>query len=284
MKHAICIQCHSKPEIVNKLIEIMPKEYFDFFIHVDKKSDIYDKICKKSNVFFSERIDVRWGQFSQIEATLELFKIIDGQKYQYIHLISGCDFLIKSPKYIVDFFVDKNFQYLDCSLIPRKAWGRYGGEERYAISYPKWMVKRPGKKFIRACRLFYREFVMRTKIFKKRQIPYDKMYGGSSWFSLTGECIEWIKDYLRKDKEYYKFFINGICCDEIFFSTLLMNSPFRANIVNNNLRYIKWLGSKTGGPESIDLSFINEIRESDAIFARKFDDLDIALTIYEKIK
>ncbi|EGE1074208.1 glycosyl transferase, partial [Escherichia coli] len=30
------------------------------------------------------------------------------------------------------------------------------------------------------------------------------------------------------------------CIDEMFFQSLLLNSPFKKSIVNNNLRYIKW--------------------------------------------
>lgn len=46
-KQAICIQCHNKPEQINFLIEQLPEDYFDFFIHVDVKSSIEDSILKK---------------------------------------------------------------------------------------------------------------------------------------------------------------------------------------------------------------------------------------------
>ena len=43
-KQAILMQCHNKPEQINKLISVLPDDKFDFYIHVDKKSDIIDKI------------------------------------------------------------------------------------------------------------------------------------------------------------------------------------------------------------------------------------------------
>lgn len=33
----------------------------------------------------------------------------------------------------------------------------------------------------------------------------------------------------------------------MFFQSLLLNSPFKKSIVNNNLRYIKWDGRKSPG-------------------------------------
>ena len=65
-KQAILIQCHNKPEQINVLIDTFPEEQFDFYVHVDKKSDIQKDIFKKSNVHFAEsRVDVRWGRYAQ---------------------------------------------------------------------------------------------------------------------------------------------------------------------------------------------------------------------------
>ena len=49
------------------------------------------------------RIDVRWGDFSQVECELALFKQAAIGRYDYYHLLSGVDLPIKSAEYITAF-------------------------------------------------------------------------------------------------------------------------------------------------------------------------------------
>ena len=195
-KQAVCIQCHNKPEQINFLIEHMPEEYFDFYIHVDEKSNILKEIHKKKNVCFSKRIDVRWGRFSQIEATLEMLRMIDTSQYCYVHLISGNDYIIKSVDYICDFFTKQNgAEFIESNILPGKCTWSWKGCDRFQCWYPQWMIHRPINTVFRCIRVFYREFIMRTKVFTRKKYPVKEFYGGSQWFSITGECVKWMLEY-----------------------------------------------------------------------------------------
>ena len=274
-KHAILIQCHNKPEIVNFLIENLPSEHFDFYIHVDKKSDIFDKIVRKKNVIFSKRIDVRWGRVSQIEATLALFEDIKG-KYLYVHLISGLDFLVKSPKEFIDFFKKaEGKQYIQSNPLPEKSTWSWGGMDRVCVYHPQFIIRRPTNKFWKFIRVGWREFVMRTKFLKRKRQPVNKFYGGSSWFSLTGECVQWIKEYLKAHPNYLRFFKNTVCGDEIFFSNIVRYSPFSDQIVNEPLRFMKWRNTTNGGPAEIKEEDFTHMINSIHVFARKFTSVQI---------
>ena len=61
---------------------------------------------EKSNIYYVvNRVDVRWGDISQIETELILFeKACTTNRYDYYHLLSGVDLPIKSQNYIHDFF------------------------------------------------------------------------------------------------------------------------------------------------------------------------------------
>ena len=64
------------------------------------------------------------------------------------------------------------------------------------------------------------------------------------------------------------FFRNTYVPDESFYQTLLMNSPFRHTLINDNRRFIDW----TSGPERpriLRMSDLFRLTESDALFARK---------------
>lgn len=275
-KHAICIQCHNKPEIVNALIDTLPSAYFDFFIHVDKKSSIIDDISHHDNVFFCKRLDVRWGQSSQYKATLEIFNYFDHKKYHYIHLISGNDFLVCSPEKFIDFFNGNDNQYIESLPLDENCTWSWHGQDRYLVWYPKFLIKRPTYIIHRIARVLYREFVMRTDVFKRRRFPAATFYGGSSWFSVTGSFVGWIKEYLSNHKEYIDFFNHGVCSDEVFFSTLAKLSPYKNKITNNCLRYMIWTPDvRTGGPKELSIEDIKKMPPDKYIFARKITDISL---------
>lgn len=154
--------------------------------------------------------------------------------------------------------------------------GLGGGKDRFECFYPQWMIQRPSNKLMRLIRVLYREFIMRTKIFKRRNKPVDKFYGGSQWWSLTGEMIDWIKKFVRNNEEYYSYFKHGVCVDEIFFSTLVRYSPYKDYIENNHMRFMKWdePGNSSGGPGILMKKDIYNMIDSPYAFARKFTDIE----------
>lgn len=203
MKMAIAIQCHCNPSQINRVIEFFNKDYFDIYIHVDEKSSIIEKLGNNVNVYIiQDRINVKWGQFSQVEATLSLFKEIKKSRneYNYIHLISGQDLPIKSLQEFIAFFDQNNTQYLEQTQLPN-GWPS-GGLDRVKVYYPQWMIQRPNKKIHRLIRVIYRELVLKTKLFERKFDLIPHFYGGSSWFSITGECLQYIMNYLEDNPQY----------------------------------------------------------------------------------
>lgn len=287
-KQAILIQCHNKPEQINKIIEAFGPKDFDIFIHVDKKSDILESINNGDNVFFiKNRVDVMWGQYSQVQATLALMECMeDSEKYSYVHLISGADFPIKSQKWFLEKFNESNsIEYIESNYLDGKSTWAWGGLDRIYCFYPQWIIQRPKHKLIKTARILYREFIMRTKVFMRRNPPADKFYGGSSWWSLTGEMVAWMKEYLENHIEYCDFFKHGVCVDEVFFSTLAMISPYADRVANNHMRYMLWgvEGNNSGGPAPLEKKDIYSMINSEYAFARKFDSIDVVLELSKKL-
>ena len=91
-------------------------------------------------------------------------------------------------------------------------------------------------------------------------------------------------NYLKNNNEYYEFFKNSLCPDEIFFHTLIMNSPFAKNVENNNLRYIDWSVKNMGSPKQLNKNDIDLAIESNNIFARKIENLEECKYIIEQLK
>jgi hypothetical protein len=59
--------------------------------------------------------------------------------------------------------------------------------------------------------------------------------------------------------------------EEMLFQTLLMNSEFSGDCINDDLRFVKWIHGKSN-PEILDEHHFEEIRNAGSkFFARKFD-------------
>lgn len=275
MKIAVLCQCHKNAAQVNRLINALRyRDVFDFYIHVDKKSSIDKSIICSSNVFVlsnDERVDVLWGDISQVEATLSLIRATHGKHYDYYWLISGQDFPIKSPEYIVN-RLSQNPENSYIDLFQGKVH-QEKDLKRNEVYYFRWMMKRGV--INRAAKRFYIEITGGWKktysLFKRRKIKQLNMpfYFGSSWWCLNGKAIQWIVDYINNNPEYIKFYQNSLCPDESFFQTLFMNSPFEKTR-KPYLTYVNW-PSESSNPQILTYEDKDNILASQFLIARKFD-------------
>src|ERR1700709_1760323 len=112
MRVAHLIITYTNPLQTERMIRQMQHPEFDFYIHVDKKMDISSHLflAKIPNVYLiKDRVDVVWAGYKTVDATLRSVKEIfnTGRTYDYIHLMSGQDYPIKSAAYIYEFFASR---------------------------------------------------------------------------------------------------------------------------------------------------------------------------------
>jgi hypothetical protein len=243
------------------MISALQSENSYFFVHIDHKSGmlrfLQSMIEFPRNVSICEKpICVYWGGFSMVEATVCLMKMVcdSGIRPDYIHLLSGQDFPLRTIQEINQFFENncgKNF--IDYSTIPLEGWANNGGLNR--INY-KWDSENEKKVKTR----------LETRPFPEGLQPY----GGSQWWSLTLECVEWLIKICRPCELFYDFYKDTLIPDEIFFQTVIMYSPFAGTVVNDNLRYYEW---KSGPeyPRILTCEDWDKLSGSGKLFARKFD-------------
>lgn len=79
MKIAFLMQCHKNPEQINLLLKALKHPQVDVYVHVDSKSEsIREDIGEGDGIYLlpkKDSIDVQWGQFSQVQATLNLLNV-----------------------------------------------------------------------------------------------------------------------------------------------------------------------------------------------------------------
>ena len=67
-------------------------------------------------------------------------------------------------------------------------------------------------------------------------------------------------------KNYFK---TVFAVDEVFFQTILVNSPYKDTLVNYNLRYIELDAQRR--PINLTMADADKLTKTEALFARKFD-------------
>lgn len=273
------IIAHRDTAVLNNTINLLTKDD-KVILHVDAKSDInnFKKYSSKVSII-EDRVDVKWGTFSQIECMLKLINEAIKQKFDYFFLISGDDMPIKNSMEIKKILkrldgkefigVQRNIDVND--LIVRV---KYNYKEKH-FKKNKNLAEKVAIRLERKLGL-----IDKNQYYTK--LP--KLYKGSNWFGISYECCQYILNYVKENKWYLDSFRNSLCGDEVFFQTLIMNSPFKDKIYmidepDNNyddnymsLRYIDW---KSGPdfPRILDESDFQKIKSKEnLIFARKFDD------------
>lgn len=274
---AYMIQAHKNADAVNRLVSKLDNGNSSFFIHIDKKSEIYKDITIKPNVhLITDRVDVKWGHISQVEATLKLMCAVknSGKIFDYVWLISGQDFPIKNNSYINDYLA-KNYgsNFIEILGENDKRYRRY--LKRNETWYPIWGAS---PKFImRVLRKIYNILTggMEHSIIKRKNILGIKYAFGSQWFTIRYDAMLYILDEVC-NRPYIKFYKNCICPDESFFQTILYNSKFK-DTIRDNLLYVDWSEGKKN-PKILSISDFDKLEMSEKLIARKFDG-----KIHEKI-
>jgi hypothetical protein len=264
MKVAHFILTYTNPQLTERLIKRLTHQDFDFYIHVDKKfsQEPYDYLKKYPNVYFIEnREDVRWAGYNTIKATFKCVKEIvsTGRTYDYINFISGQDYPIKSAEYILDFFErNKGKQFLEYQSF----------EEQWHEAIPR-ITKYHFTNYKFKGQYFLERMV--NKVMPPRRIPHElKPYGKSMFWMMQPDRAMYVVNYVESSSSLTRFFNFTWGSDEFVFQTILMNSPYKAELVNNDYRYIDW---SAGGahPKTLGMEDVEKLRATDDLFARKFN-------------
>ena len=272
---AILILAHKNIEQVTKLATILNNN-FEVYIHFDKKMNIpenYKQILDKKNIHYISKIDVHWGSWSIGAATVLLMKeALKNRQIEYIHVISGQDWLAIPSKNIYDKFIDNDRIYMTYSKAKNVI---KKGEsiilwQKYYFNYDKINRRSTfGKIYHRGLLLI--QSLLRINKFKKLGINLE-IYSGENWVDMPRDAVEYCINYLESHPNLLKMLQTGCFSDEFWMQTILCNSPeFKQRIVKNHHRYIKWQKQHGSYPAILDMSNFDNIINGDYIFARKFE-------------
>jgi hypothetical protein len=267
MRIAHLITVHKNPAQVERLLDALTHPDADFYIHLDKKVPMKDfaYLAARPGVRFTQaRLAVRWASYRFTEALVECTREIlaTGQPYDFINLLSGQDYPIKPVETIHWFFA----RHLGCSFLSFEREGsRWWSHaisriEQYHTTYYQFKGQ-------------YRLQAAVNKLLPKRGFPLSyTLFGGpnGSWWTLSRDCARYLVEFVDAHPELRRFCRFTWGSDEFLPATILLNSPLKDRIVNENYRYIDW--SEGGAnPKLLTVADAPALAQSPKLFARKFD-------------
>lgn len=227
-----------------------------------------------------------------VQATLNVFEeMLPKLKIEdHVIVMSGQDFPIKSTEELLKFasqHIGKSF--LEYRSQPNKEWNILNRVIKYHF-HDLVIPESINAIFHKLAGYFFDVSKLRNQIFcyilqrfvnfflpiKRYLIHNYTIYWGSQRQMISMPHLKYLVDFslTRKWKRTIKAFKTTAWPDELFFQTILLNSPNKDNIINEMLRYIDrkkwpWL------PRILDMSDLEALLYSDKLFARKLD-LDIS--------
>jgi len=282
MKQAILITAYKNIEQITEIIDYFDNR-FEFYVHCDRRSMLdlspLRRIMEKK-VFVSNTYPVYWGGVNHLKAILLLAgEALKNSDNAFFHLITGEDFPCKPIAYFCE-NLDCTKDYIDVQPMPCSMWPGNGGMDRlnYYNFYDLFNAKKIDKVIHGLVQL-----QKKLKIKRSYSDKYPKLYGGSTYWSLSRNAMQYVLEFTKTNKDYLERMNHTFCPEEFYIQSVIMNSPFAANVVNDNLRYIDWISGRGGKPAFLDESDFLPITSSNKLFARKFDTGEKSMALKKRL-
>ena len=312
MKKAYLILAHQHPIHLARTINALDDEESYFFIHVDARVNIepFNFISNRDNVYFAkERVQCFWGDFSIVEATINLIKAAhEIGEIEYFILLSGQCYPLASNSEI-NAFLDRNRGTDFQNMLPiEKCWSnievkkrlemyRFNlGPNKYdSIHIPSLLsndIQEPSffeniVKLINSNDITAYEKITALRIIATpREKLNMEIMGGSQWFAYTASTIHKFINFFNSHPNFLNYFKYVHVPDEIIFPTLLahIKSNDDSIKIDKSLIYVNWTKQDVELPAILDINDFESVFEASKfyLFARKFNP-ELSFELLDKI-
>ena len=294
MNLAYIITAHKSPHQLVRLVERLNTEGATFLIHVEKKTDAATYGCMVEglrhlpNVQFLRKRYASHPQclFGVVQATIDGINAIfeQGITADYVINLSGEDYPIKPNREIKRILQQgRGRSFVTHFPLPFEGVHRSGWTISQRLNriqywhvilfnhYFRLPLRRGQYSGVFSLTRSLLGLAINLFLPKKRQFPAGFVpYGGWAWWCLAKEHAEYIHRFAKTNCAFVRFFRYVDAPDEIIFHTILLNSPFKDRIIDDDLRYIDW---STGGrhPKILGKEDFEKLARAPKLFARKFD-------------
>lgn len=285
MKFCYFIQSHKNPEQICRLVQVIKKSSPNSQVLINHNfSSSHLDLTSLSNFSGIDLIKrdepIRRGDSSILEIYLDAIDWLFKHDYDFDWLIclSGQDYPTQPLSEIENFLsrteYDAFIRYRDL-LLEETSWSKKNRKRYFAqyIPLPEWTSSSLSK--LREIERYtpiliqwqYSLIGMKTKTLFSNKF---RCYRGWYWSTLSKECAEFLKDYLREHPEVLRYYKKTLAPEESLIPTVLVNSE-RFNICNDDKRYYDYPSELKGYGRVLTVEDYSKITNGEFHFARKFD-------------
>ncbi|MCD2518886.1 beta-1,6-N-acetylglucosaminyltransferase [Massilia sp. G4R7] len=265
MKQVFLIAAHKDVEQLNALVKQLNDPDFVVYVHLDRKSAIDPADLHPAARLVEPRVDVRWGGFSQVQATLTSLRqiLLEQPAFDKVIFLSAQDFpLLPNALLKRELARVRERELIETTPIGPDGWNvayRYQLFHRVGGSVPERLACGAANALLRLTG-------------RRRRLPDGLApHGGSSWWALSRGCVAEVLRLADAHPRFLRLCRTVQCPDELFFQTLVMHSSYAPRVLSDNYRYVQWPEQGARNPKVLDGADFERIRASNAHFCRKLD-------------
>ncbi len=244
MTIAYLISAHTDAPQLKRLIESLHTDA-QYFIHIDKKSDInqFTSIIKGMNIHFIEdRIDVRWGTILEVDYQMALVKaaIEHPTYFDRIFFLSGMDYPLWSNEHISDWLDhNRNKEFLQGICMDTEDINPQQ-KELYMTPRPFYEYQNLSNKWNMRLGVVARK-INKLKNSKKAlsfictpdvglhpcvlPMPENwRLFKGSAWWCISQDLAQHVYEVYTKCPEVRNYFIDSFGPAETLIQTIVFNN------------------------------------------------------------
>lgn len=265
MKQVFLICAHQDMDQLNALVAQLCDPDFLVYVHLDRKSALDPARLHPDARLVRERVAVRWGDVSQVEATLASMRqvLLEVPAFDKLILLSAQDFpLLPNRLFKTELEKRHGNELIETAPVAADGWRvmhRYAYFHRDGGSLAERLACAAANRILRL-------------LGRARHLPDGLTpYGGSCWWALSRDCVGELLRLADAHPRLLRFCRSVQSPDELFFQTLVMHSRFASRVLPDNFRYIQWPQGGARHPKVLDEGDFERIRTSGAHFCRKLD-------------
>lgn len=227
MKVSFVLLAHEHPDQLYHLIESILSSGSDIYVHYDASSPHdFESVTKDwaveqwpGKLYFAKRVQVVWGEWSIIQATLNCLHLArrEGFNCDYLMLISGSCMPVKPIESLQRHLQEESKDHIEVVDVEAERWVTDG------IQQERW-------EYHHFFNWRFQEFRFRVsnKLQKilgvKRRLPLEHTpHMGSQWWCLRTRTVGAILRLIDDNQELVQFYRRTWIPDELFFQTLVAN-------------------------------------------------------------
>ncbi len=205
MEIAYLVLAHEKPHQLARLLQALGTEGARIFVHVDLAASLEAFVANCAYIrnveWARHRVDVRWGGFGVVQATLNLMsQALETGRYDYLLLLSGADYpIVSNARIVAELDSGNGSEFINCTPMPAPKVGKPMSRlDRYFFA--------PKNRRNVFARLLNRALRIGPRRNPSRALGHMQPYGGSGWWCLSSACATYVLEFVQENPAFVRFF------------------------------------------------------------------------------